>query len=418
MSNSTRPTDDQITSMLRDRAASPIPPDLSTSVLASVRDARYRQDRLLRRGPNGPGTLLLAATLVMAGGLLVASFAGSTPPPTRRAPAVVEASPTAAVVAQFWGADPSPAFTVTRDPLDDEDYYWRAVTYDQIGLKAWTRSETRSVVRQAGEPLMDQLADDATQGGLHAFTFTVDPIGFHQSTMLAPATPVETDERSRISYIGESGFFATMDRDGGSGPYEITSRVLVYGNGPGQLNKAALRAAGTEYPPEVLAYFTGVVPDSLGPNALSLRDRIVAEAESQAPVDLADQLVTVLRSNAYTYDTDIRNRPCEDLSTVECFATFKAGHCQYYAATMAVILRDLGVPTRLAEGFLPGKRAAGIERIQNSSAHAWVEVYFPGYGWVPFDPTGGALPGQVGPLPSGPPTESAAPPPSASATVP
>ena len=223
-----------------------------------------------------------------------------------------------------------------------------------IGLKEFTRSETRTAVRKAGTPLMDTLADDAAQAGLRTVTFTVDPIGHDQSTMLAPATPVEADERSRVTYVGETGFFATLDRDGGSGPYTITSRVPVPGIGPGQLNKAGLQAAGTDYPAEVVAFFTGVEPGSLGPNARALEAQIMAEAKSQAPLDLADRLVTVLQSNEYTYDTDISDLPCKDLSTVECFATFKRGYCQYYAATMAVILRDMGVPTRLAEGFLPG----------------------------------------------------------------
>ena len=106
----------------------------------------------------------------------------------------------------------------------------------------------------------------------------------------------------------------------------------------------------------------------------------------------------------YTYATDVRDLPCETLSTVECFATYKKGFCQYYAATMAVLLRDMGVPTRIVEGFLPGAvdGRSGNETIQFSSAHAWVEVYFPGFGWYMFDPTGGNL-SQVAPLPSGPP---------------
>jgi transglutaminase-like putative cysteine protease len=92
------------------------------------------------------------------------------------------------------------------------------------------------------------------------------------------------------------------------------------------------------------------------------------------------------------------------------FATFKKGYCQYYAATMAVILRDMGVPTRIAEGFLPGSRDpnSGIELVQASSAHAWVEVYFEGYGWVPFNPTGGDVV-QLAPLPSGNPVASSGP---------
>ena len=82
---------------------------------------------------------------------------------------------------------------------------------------------------------------------------------------------------------------------------------------------------------------------------------------------------------------------------------------------MAVILRDLGVPTRIAQGFLPGSRDqnAATETILFSNAHAWVEVYFPGYGWLPFDPTGGNL-SQLAPLPSGNPTASGSPRPIAS----
>jgi Transglutaminase-like superfamily len=407
VSDSMRLTDDQITSMLLERAASPMPPDLSAAVLASVRAAHDRPDRLPRRGT----LLLVAATLLVGASLLTAGFAGSvlvTPPRPTAAPALVEAT-TTNDVGQTWTTDSSPAFTVTRDPSDQAALYWRATTYDLIGLKDFAHSETRIVVRKAGTPLLDTLADDATQAGLRTFTLTVDPIGFDQSTMVSPATPVEADERSRVSYVGETGFLAMLDRDGGSGPYEITSRVLVNGNGPGQVNETALRAAGADYPSEVVALFTRVEPGSFGPNARALEARILAETESRAPIDLADRLVTVLQSNAYTYDTDIRDLPCKDLSTVECFATFKRGFCQYYAATMAVILRDMGVPTRIAQGFLPGTHeAGGIERVPMSSAHAWVEVYFPGYGWVPFDPTGRPL-GQIGPLPSGPPIGSAAP---------
>jgi hypothetical protein len=130
-------------------------------------------------------------------------------------------------VAQTWPTDSSPAFTVTRDPSDEAALYWRAATYDVIGLKDFAVSETRMVVRKAGTPLMDGLADDATRAGLRTIRFTINPIGLNQSTMLSPATPVEADERSRVSYIGETGFFATLDRDGASGPYTITSRVTV-----------------------------------------------------------------------------------------------------------------------------------------------------------------------------------------------
>jgi hypothetical protein len=317
-------------------------------------------------------------------------------------------------VRQVWSSDPTLAVTITRPAIDDGDYYWRAVVYDELELRGWSQSDAQTIGRTAGAPVMGGLADDPNQVGLHVLAFTVTPNDFRGSTMLSPQTPISVDENVRLTYVGEAGYFATMERDGGEGAYEITARVPVPGNAPGELNVAGLRVAGTAYPPEIVAMYTGVAAGSLGPDALALRDKIVAEAETQAPIDLANQLVEELHSSTYEYRTDVTHLDCSTLSTVECFARFKEGFCQYYAATMAVILRDLGVPTRIAEGFLPGAREAGIERILNSNAHAWVEVYFPAYGWVPFDPTGGALPGQIGPLPSGPPRGSAAPLPSGS----
>ena len=103
----------------------------------------------------------------------------------------------------------------------------------------------------------------------------------------------------------------------------------------------------------------------------------------------------MLHSNTYRYDTDVRDVDCGTMSTPECFATSKRGYCQHYATTMAVVLRNLGVPARVVSGFLPGERAVGssVEVISISRAHAWVEVYLPGHDWVAFDPTGGGVAG-------------------------
>ena len=122
-------------------------------------------------------------------------------------------------------------------------------------------------------------------------------------------------------------------------------------------------------------------------------------------------MVDYLQSSAnFKYDADVRDLACEGLSTVECFARYRHGYCQYYATTMAILLRQHGIPTRLAAGFLPGERDDSrlFERVSVSAAHAWVEVYFPGYGWVEFDPTGGGL-AAAEPLPTGEPVPTAAP---------
>ena len=67
----------------------------------------------------------------------------------------------------------------------------------------------------------------------------------------------------------------------------------------------------------------------------------------------------------------------------------KAGYCQHYAGAMAVMLRMLGIPARVAVGFTSGRLEDGKWVVTDHEAHAWVEVWFAGQGWVPFDPTPG-----------------------------
>jgi hypothetical protein len=75
---------------------------------------------------------------------------------------------------------------------------------------------------------------------------------------------------------------------------------------------------------------------------------------------------------------------------LEAFVTrTKAGYCQHFAGAMALMLRLLGVPARVAVGFTSGTRKDGAWVVTDHDAHAWVEVWFAGQGWIPFDPTPG-----------------------------
>jgi transglutaminase-like putative cysteine protease len=314
--------------------------------------------------------------------------------------------PTAAVQ-QVWTTDSRLALTVQLSPGDSTDYYWRAATYDRIDLNGWSMSETKTVDRIAGDPLLEGFADEVAPEGRTSLSFTVTPVDFRGSTVVSPATPVNVAENTRLTVVGEGGYLSTVDRDGGRGPYAVTALVQAIGDDPGQLNEELLRAAGTDYPPEISGLYLGVAEGSFGPAARQLEALIVARSPSARPYDLAATIIEELHSSAFTYDTDVRGIDCAGVSTVECFAHFKRGFCQYYAVTMAVILRDLKVPTRIAEGFLGGPRdlQTGTERVSNNSAHVWVEVYFPGVGWVTFDPTGGGI-AQLAALPSGRPIAS------------
>jgi transglutaminase-like putative cysteine protease len=326
-----------------------------------------------------------------------------------------------APVQQRWSTDSTLAVTIQRPPPDKNDYYWRAFTYDRIELSGWSLSDASTIVRDASTPILEGMPDDVPAEGHAELAVSVTPGDFNGSTVLSPATPVTLDEATRVTVLG-SGYLATVDRDGESGTYILRALVPVRGDGPGELNEEALRAAGQDYPADVVSLYLGVADGQIGPDAQALEDKIVAEARSNTPYDLAAQLVEELHSSTYIYQTDVSNVDCAGLSTTECFARFKRGFCQYYAATMAVLLRDLGVPTRIAQGFLPGSRDpnTGVEKILNSNAHAWVEVYYPGYGWVTFDPTGGGV-AVIAPLPSGKPVASGTPRPSgagAGATLP
>lgn len=67
----------------------------------------------------------------------------------------------------------------------------------------------------------------------------------------------------------------------------------------------------------------------------------------------------------------------------------RAGYCQHYAGAMALMLRMIGVPARVAVGFTAGRWDAGVWTVTDHQAHAWVEAWFAGYGWLAFDPTPG-----------------------------
>jgi protein-glutamine gamma-glutamyltransferase len=79
----------------------------------------------------------------------------------------------------------------------------------------------------------------------------------------------------------------------------------------------------------------------------------------------------------------------EGMSLGEFLFDYRRGHCEYFSAAMGVMLRTLGIPARVVNGFASGEynRFGGYYQIRQKDAHSWIEVYFPSQGWVPFDPT-------------------------------
>src|SRR5581483_6937368 len=117
--------------------------------------------------------------------------------------------------------------------------------------------------------------------------------------------------------------------------------------------------------------------------------------------DLARQ-ITALATNSYDRAVAIQDYLCHNFGyTLDPLAIdvsdpigsflFKSrrGYCEYFAAAMTVMLRSLNIPARLVNGFQTGtyNRVGKDFVVRARDAHSWVEVYFPQYGWIPFDPT-------------------------------
>jgi transglutaminase-like putative cysteine protease len=127
------------------------------------------------------------------------------------------------------------------------------------------------------------------------------------------------------------------------------------------------------------------LPGNLDPRISQLAVEITSNGRSV--VEKASLVESYLKRN-YTYTLNLNWAPgSQPLSTFLFEA--KAGHCEYFASSMAILLRAAGVPTRLVNGFLMGEyNSVGSDYIiRESDAHSWVEVYVPSAGWLEFDPT-------------------------------
>lgn len=125
------------------------------------------------------------------------------------------------------------------------------------------------------------------------------------------------------------------------------------------------------------------VPGRIGELAADLT------ADAETPVEKALAIQKYLRSEEYVYSQDIE-KPPEGQDGVDYFLfETKTGYSDYFASAMAVMLRTVGVPARLAAGYAPGEteNLEGRRAVRDSDSHGWVQVYFPAHGWMDFEPT-------------------------------
>jgi protein-glutamine gamma-glutamyltransferase len=159
--------------------------------------------------------------------------------------------------------------------------------------------------------------------------------------------------------------------------YEVVSQV-------GLPSPSALRAAHDTYSREVRLLYLRL-PPRLDPRIRELAEKVTAPAGNN--YDRAVEIGNYLRDHfGYTLEAQ-RIDPSDPLGSF--LFTTRKGYCEYFASAMAIMLRTIDVPARLVNGFRTGSynRFGKDFVVRARDAHSWVEVYFPNYGWIPFDPT-------------------------------
>jgi len=288
-------------------------------------------------------------------------------------------------------------------PVDAPPHYWRGATVDHYSGRGWsTTIESRAEVE--GElPLASPPAyREVTQW----FEFTA-PHGDTLYAMNAPAwvgTPVEA--RWRIPPPASPEDEAGGDLAGLASTVVSTTVVSRLPTPTAD----DLRATPALYPPDVVDRYLQL-PDTLPQRVVNLAQEVVADGETV--YDRARLLERYLRS--YPYTLDVR-RPPEGRDVVDYFLfDLREGYCDYAATAFVVMARSVGIPARMASGYVGGtyRFDLGAYVVLDRNGHSWPEVFFPGWGWIGFEPTASqavtefpqeaALPEGMVPEPIGPP---------------
>jgi transglutaminase-like putative cysteine protease len=254
--------------------------------------------------------------------------------------------------------------------------YWRAATYDRYTGQLMTSSTVTPVRRDRRQPLVESM--DAGEGRKFTeYSFFVLAPG--TSVIHAPDAPLTISVPSAYEYRGDVSDFAFLRPSVALHQFQQYSVLSAVSTA----SMSELRRAGTIYPQSTRSYLQ--LPDGF-PDAV--RDeawRVVGNAETT--FDAASNIETYLRT--LTYKTRVAvPPPGRDWVSFLLFDS-KEGYCDYYATAMTVMLRAVGIPARVATGYVTGEWDPGSQSylVNENHAHTWTEVFFPGYGWITFEPS-------------------------------
>lgn len=270
---------------------------------------------------------------------------------------------------------------------------WRAGTSPNQTWDPRTGSES------AQGPLIRSTAPDAVTSRWDVTTYNLPAVWLPIPNQPQRVVPIADDQRITFNRVGEVAFVedvAALEASTEVGPdYVVTATVPTP-------TVAALRTAG---PAQRMEEAT-LLPVGLHDDLLVTADRVVTDAGATTAIDRTLALVDWFSGpeSTFSYSTDVPGLRGADALSDFVHGT-QVGYCEYYATALAVMLRGLGIPARVATGYLPGSEITpatdggqGVYSVATTDAHAWVEVAFEDWGWVTFDATprndtGGLRPG-------------------------
>src|SRR4029077_14411448 len=202
-------------------------------------------------------------------------------------------------------------------------------------------------------------------------------------TIVPPPTPLSAATEPQKAdvpyqfYTGADKSYSTslhaLNRSQAAGTYTVTSLVSI-------ADKATLRKVAPNYSDYIKSKYLQL-PSTLPQRVKTLAHQVMYALPNA--YDRAEALESFLRSPPYSYSPQVKATP-PGKDPVDYFLfDLKQDFCEYFASAMVVMLREEGIPARLVEGFTTGTfdNASNAWVVKEQDAHAWVEAYFPGYGW-------------------------------------
>lgn len=310
--------------------------------------------------------------------------------------------------------DDSVAFTAITPQLT----YWRGESKSIYTGRGWEAAEStgsRSARIQhtsAGDRLYflpDAAYEASSSSGDTEMALSGLPstVGLPERAIFMQTVRLEALKNDRLFAGGEVAAVDSLKTSrglpysGASINYDKTGDILRVNGGHGPPGSYRVAVYAVNFPPAVLqAAATVAYPSALVATELKLPETLPARvnqlaaaitADAETPYDKATAIEAYLQAH-YTYSMEEAKLPPKGSDFVDYFLfESKLGYCDYFSTAMTVLLRTAGVPARWVKGFAPGESTVGQGgydvTVRNSDAHSWVEVYFPGAGWVPFDPT-------------------------------